>query len=35
LILKNRKVYVPKNEELKVEVIWLHHNTPVGGHEEQ
>jgi len=32
LILKDGKVYVLKDEELRAEVIWLHHNTPVGGH---
>ena len=26
LMLKDRKVYVPKDEELRAEVIWLHHN---------
>jgi len=32
LMLKDGKVYVPKDEELRVEVIWLHYDTPVGGH---
>jgi len=32
LILKERKVYIPKNEKLRAEVIRLHHDTPVGGH---
>ena len=32
LILKEGKVYVPKNEKLRAEVIRLHHDTPVGGH---
>ena len=32
LILKDGKVYVLKNKELRAEVIWLHHNTLVGGH---
>jgi len=32
LILKKRKVYVPKDEELRIEIIWLHHNIPVAGH---
>ena len=35
LILKDEKVYVLKDEELRVEVIRLHHNTPVGGHGRQ
>ena len=34
LMLKKRKVYVPKNEKLRVEVIRLHHDTPVEGHGE-
>ena len=32
LMLKKRKVYVPKNEKLRVEVIRLHHDTPIEGH---
>ena len=33
LVLKERKVYVPKNEELKAEVIRLHHDILVAGNE--
>jgi len=32
VIYKEGKVYVPKNNKLRAEIIWLHHNTPVGGH---
>jgi len=32
LVLKEGKVYVPKNEELRMEVIWLHHDVPAAGH---
>ena len=32
LVLRERKVYVPKNEELRAEIIWLHHNVPMAGH---
>jgi len=32
LVLKEGKVYVPKNEELRAEVIRLHHDVPVAGH---
>jgi len=32
LMLKEGKVYVPKDEALRVEIIRLHHNTPMGGH---
>jgi len=32
LILKEEKVYVLKDEELRVEIIWLHHNVPAEGH---
>jgi len=32
LMLKEGKVYVPKDEKLRAEVIRLHHNTPVRGH---
>jgi len=35
LLLKEGKVYVPKDEALRIEVIRLHHNTPVGGHKGQ
>jgi len=32
LVLKEGKVYVLKDEELRTEVIWLHHDVPVVGH---
>ena len=32
LVLKEEKVYVPKNEELRAEMIWLHHNVPAAGY---
>ena len=32
VMLKEGKVYVPKDEALRVEIIRLHHNTPIGGH---
>jgi len=32
VILKERKVYVPKDEALRVEIIRLHHDMPIGGH---
>ena len=32
LMLKEGKVYVPKDEALRVEIIRLHHDTPVGGY---
>jgi len=35
LVLKERKIYVLRNEKLRVEIIWLHHNTPITGHREQ
>jgi len=35
LVLKERKVYVPKNESLRLEIIQLHYNMPIAGHEEQ
>ena len=35
LILKEGKVYIPKDEKLRAEVIRLYHDTPVGGHEGQ
>ena len=32
LMLKEGKVYIPKDERLRAEVIRLHHDIPVGGH---
>jgi len=31
---KKEKVYVPKDDKLRAEIIQLHHNMPVGGHRE-
>ena len=31
-VLKEGKVYVLKNEELRAEIIWLYHNVPVARH---
>ena len=33
LVLKEGKVYVPKDEKLRAEVIWLHHDVLTAGHE--
>ena len=35
LILKEKKVYVSKDEKLRAEVIRLHYDIPVGGHGRQ
>ena len=35
LVLKEGRVYVPKDEKLRVQIIWLYHNTPIAGHGEQ
>ena len=32
LVLKEGRVYVPKDEKLRVEIIRLHHDTPIVGH---
>ena len=32
LVLKEGRVYIPKDENLRVEIIWLHHDTPIAGH---
>ena len=32
LVLKEGKVYMPKDEKLRAEIIWLHHDVPVAGH---
>ena len=31
-ILKKGKIYITKNEKLRVEIIWLHHDMLVAGH---
>jgi len=35
IIYKEEKVYVPKNNKLRVEIIRLYHNMPVGGYRGQ
>jgi len=35
LVLKERKVYVLKDKELRVEIIWLHYDVLVAGHGEK
>ena len=32
LVIKEGKVYVPKDKELKAEIIQLHHDVPVAEH---
>jgi len=32
LVLKEGKIYVLKDEALRMEIIWLYHNIPVVGH---
>ena len=32
LVLKEGKVYIPKDKKLRVEIIQLYHNTPIAGH---
>ena len=32
LVLKKGKVYVPRDEKLRLEIIWLHHDMPIAGH---
>jgi len=32
LVLKEEKVYMPKDKILRAEIIWLHHDIPVVGH---
>ena len=34
LVLKEERVYIPKDEKLRIEIIWLHHDTPIAGYEE-
>jgi len=35
IMYKKEKVYVPKDEKLRAEIIRLHHDMPVGGHGRQ
>jgi len=35
LVLKEGKVYVPKDKKLRVEIIWLHYDVLVAGHREK
>ena len=35
LVLKEEKVYMPKKEVLRVEIIWLHHDILVAEHGEK
>jgi len=35
IMYKEGKVYVPKDEKLRAEIIRLHHDTPIGGHRGQ
>ena len=35
IIYKEGKVYMPKNDKLRAEIIRLHYDMPVGGHGEQ
>jgi len=35
VMYKEGKVYVPRDNKLRVEIIRLYHDTPVGGHEGQ
>jgi len=32
LVLKKGKVYILKNESLRLEIIWLYHNTLIAEH---
>jgi len=32
LVLKEGKIYIPKDVELRAEIIWLHHDVLVAGH---
>ena len=35
LILWHGKVYIPKNNKLRLEIVCLHHDKPIGGHRGQ
>ena len=35
VMYKEGKIYVPKDNQLRMEIIRLHHDTPVRGHKKQ
>jgi len=35
LVLKEGRVYVPKDEKLRIKIIWLHHDMLIAGYERQ
>jgi len=35
VMYKEGKVYIPRDNELRMEIVRLHHNMPVGGHRGQ
>jgi len=35
IMYKEEKVYVPKDEKLRAEIIRLYHDMPIGGHRRQ
>ena len=35
LVLKEKKVYVPKDKELRMEIVWLHYDTLVAEYGER
>ena len=35
LVLREKKIYVSKDESLRLEIIWLHYNTLIVGYREQ
>ena len=32
IIMKDKQIYIPDKEDLQLQVVKLHHNTPVAGH---
>jgi len=34
-VLKEEKIYVPKDEELRAEIIQLHHDVLIAGHRDR
>ena len=35
IIYKEEKIYIPKDKKLRVEIIQLHYDIPIGEHKEQ
>jgi len=35
LCIRKERLYILKDKKLRIEIIWLHHDIPIGGHRGQ